>query len=82
MEIDKKLKLDRNNQHGYFFRVSRLDANAITDRRKYIELATQKAGVLFTTSELRDISQEYVEVSGAYETLQAQLVKEITGIVG
>jgi DNA mismatch repair protein MSH2 len=43
LEIEKKLKCEKNSHHGYFLRISRSDAGLINSK-KYIELGTQKAG--------------------------------------
>lgn len=49
MELDKKLKFEKNNIYGYHFRLTRTDAAVLrTKQLIYPELSTQKAGVLFT----------------------------------
>ena len=58
------------------------DAHLIRNVRGYIELATQKAGVYFTTVKLRDLSTQFTELSNNYESLQSNLVKEIITICG
>ena len=81
LEMEKKLKLDRNSQYGYFFRISRADAVVLRNNNQYQELTTQKSGVFFTTKTLRQISDAYVEVSESYDKQQATLVKDIMEIV-
>jgi DNA mismatch repair protein MSH2 len=46
-----------------------------------IELATQKSGVFFTTSRLKALSEEFLDLNRDYEKKQAVLVREIMGIV-
>lgn len=50
-------------------------------RGAYRELATQKAGVHFTTDTLYDLSQAYLADSTQYESKQTALVKEVVTIV-
>ena len=45
-----------------------------------MELATQKAGVLFTTSRLKRLSDEIEDLKSKYNELQSNLVKEIISI--
>lgn len=77
LEMNKKLKLERNNIYGYFFRVSRIDANVLHDNSEYQELATQKNGVYFVTPLLRDSSLRYDELCRLYSSKQSVLVKEM-----
>lgn len=58
------------------------DAKAVQNKRAYIELSTQKSGTFFTTSDLKDLAEDYAEHTKVYETTQRGLVKEIVGIAG
>ncbi|QRV82157.1 DNA mismatch repair protein MutS [Ceratobasidium sp. AG-Ba] len=80
LELDKKLHLENNPSHGYCFRLSKTDAKAIHNKRQYNEISTQKAGVLFTTPELRELANEYGSLSDQYSRAQSGLVKEVVGI--
>ncbi|KAJ3144932.1 MutS-like protein [Geranomyces michiganensis] len=80
IEYEKKLKFEKSTQFGYIMRLSRKDAAIIRSRREYIELATRKDGVYFTTSVLRRLSDEYMQLSQEYETTQSKLVKEVIEI--
>ncbi|KAG9092397.1 MutS-like protein [Ceratobasidium sp. 370] len=86
LELDKKLHLENNPSHGYCFRLSKnascADAKAIHNKRQYNEISTQKAGTLFTTPELRELSNEYSSLSDQYSRAQSGLVKEVVGIAG
>jgi DNA mismatch repair protein MSH2 len=81
MELDKKLKIEKNQLHGYFFRLSRADAVVLRNQSGIIELGTQKSGVSFTTPTLRALSEQFVELTSDYDKKQAVLVKEIMQIV-
>lgn len=81
MDIDKKLKLEKHQQHGWCFRVTRNDSVVLRNTgKKYNQLQTVKAGVYFTTRELQASSQEYTQLSQSYNLKQRELVKEIISI--
>ncbi|KZV76588.1 DNA mismatch repair protein [Peniophora sp. CONT] len=80
LELDKKLHLENSQQYGYCFRLTKNDARVISNKKKYIELGTTKAGVYFRTSTLRDLAEEYKENTDAYSRTQAGLVKEVVSI--
>lgn len=81
IDIEKKLKLEKHQQHGWCFRVTRIDSSILRNTGdKYIELQTVKAGVFFTTKKLRALSQQYTEYSSEYNSKQKELIKEILSI--
>ncbi|KAJ2908188.1 MSH2 protein, partial [Coemansia aciculifera] len=81
LDADKKLKLDKHNTYGYCLRVSRTDAARLRGKStKYVELSTQKTGVIFTTPNLRDSSRAYRDLSTSYSKAQSALVKEVIKI--
>ncbi|KAJ1342735.1 hypothetical protein BSLG_002832 [Batrachochytrium salamandrivorans] len=82
IEFEKRLKFEKNSQYGYHLRLSRADASKIRGNKEYIELSTQKAGVLFTTNKLRMLSNDFTELTNAYELLQQNLSKEVINITG
>ncbi|QBM87010.1 DNA mismatch repair protein MSH2 [Metschnikowia aff. pulcherrima] len=81
IDMEKRLKLERHQQHGWCFRVTRIDSNVLRSTGdRYIELQTVKAGVFFTTKKLRTLSQNYTDYSSEYNTKQKELIKEILSI--
>ncbi|KAJ1971622.1 MSH2 protein, partial [Dimargaris xerosporica] len=83
MEMDKKLKLEKSTLFGYCLRLTRTEANCLRNKRsQYIELSVQKGGVLFTTTALKALNQDYRAASDEYQKVQSTLVKEVLGIVG
>ncbi|KAI1798056.1 DNA mismatch repair protein [Ganoderma leucocontextum] len=81
LDLDKKLHLENSAMYGYCFRISKNDAKLIHgDKKKYIELGTQKSGVFFTTSTLKELSTEHTEVTEQYSRTQSGLVKEVVNI--
>ncbi|KAG0211697.1 MutS-like protein [Mortierella sp. GBA30] len=81
MEVDKKLKMEDHQVYGWSFRLSRNDSSCLRNKSSYIELTTQKNGVLFTTTKMRSASQAFGEASQEYERTQSSLAKEVIGIV-
>lgn len=81
IDIEKKLKLEKHQQHGWCFRVTRIDSAILRNTGdSYIELQTVKAGVFFTTKKLRKLSEQYTEYSDEYNAKQKELIKEILSI--
>jgi len=79
MELGKKLKFEKSPIYGYHMRLTRIDSTKIRGMN-FIELATQKAGVLFTSSAMKSKSLAHKDVCVKYEKLQKDLVKEIISI--
>lgn len=81
IDMEKKLKLEKHQIHGWCFRVTRIDSSILRNTGdKYIELQTVKAGVFFTTKKLRALSQQYADYSAEYNSKQKELIKEILSI--
>lgn len=47
---------------------------------KYIDLATIKSGVFFTTKTLKELANDYQETTEMYSRTQSGLVKEVVSI--
>ncbi|KAG0674816.1 MutS-like protein, partial [Pichia californica] len=92
MDLDKKLKLEQNVNHGWCFRLTRNDAGVLRGKSssskskgkssssQYQELQTVKAGVFFTTIELSSLSSEFTRIMNAYASQQSTIVSEIRSI--
>ncbi|KII91117.1 hypothetical protein PLICRDRAFT_51307 [Plicaturopsis crispa FD-325 SS-3] len=80
LELDKKLHLENSSTYGYCFRLTKNDAKAIANKRKYIELGTVKSGVFFTTTTLKELANDYTEYTDTYKKTQSGLVKEVVNI--
>lgn len=91
MEIDKKLKLEQNTNHGWCFRLTRNDSGVLRGKSssaksknasnsQYQELQTVKAGVFFTTVELTSLSNDFQNVLEEYAKQQSTIVSEIRSI--
>ncbi|EGN91554.1 hypothetical protein SERLA73DRAFT_164445 [Serpula lacrymans var. lacrymans S7.3] len=80
LELDKKLHLENSQNYGYCFRLTKNDAKAVINKRKYIELGTVKSGVFFTTKTLKELAGDYQETTDTYSRTQSGLVKEVVNI--
>ncbi|THH15823.1 hypothetical protein EW146_g4722 [Bondarzewia mesenterica] len=80
LELNKKLHLENSATYGYCFRLTKNDARAIHNKRKFIELGTIKSGVYFTTTTLKELAVQHQESTQAYSRTQSGLVKEVVSI--
>ncbi|KAA1473044.1 DNA mismatch repair protein [Dentipellis sp. KUC8613] len=80
LELDRKLHLENSATYGYCLRLTKNDARAIQNKRKYIELGTVKSGVFFTTTALKELALEYHDATESYKRTQSGLVKEVVSI--
>ncbi|KAF7972811.1 hypothetical protein HWV62_17002 [Athelia sp. TMB] len=81
IELDKKLHMEKSQNYGYCFRLTKNDAKGKIDgKKKFIELATTKSGVFFTTRTLKDLAADFDEATASYAKTQAGLVKEVVNI--
>lgn len=80
MDLEKKLKLEQHQQHGYCLRLTRNDSVVLRNNKNYIELQTVKAGVYFTTAQMRKLSQVYANSCDEYNIKQRELIREVLSI--
>ncbi|CEP63431.1 mismatch repair ATPase MSH2 LALA0_S08e02300g [Lachancea lanzarotensis] len=77
---EKKLKLENHHTHGWCMRLTRNDGKELRQHKKFLELTTVKAGIYFSTKELKQISEQTALLQKEYDRLQFDLVKEIVQI--
>ncbi|KAF2862987.1 DNA mismatch repair protein [Piedraia hortae CBS 480.64] len=80
VEADKKLFLENNKGHGFCFRLTRAEASIIRNKKPYMELATQKNGVFFTTPTLSALKRDFDQLTQNYNRTQSGLVREVLKI--
>jgi len=81
LELDKAVKLERDDKNGYHLRVTRSNEKVLRKVRGIITLETQKKGVKFTTPALRDVNEEHRRLKSEYESEQQEVVDEVLRIV-
>lgn len=62
------LKLERKDNLGYIFRLTRKEEKFIRGKKQYTVLETRKDGVRFQTKSLRRLSESYQELAGEYDS--------------
>lgn len=77
---ERKLKLENHHIHGWCMRLTRNDAKKLRNYKEFIELSTVKAGIYFSTKQLKEVANETAKLEKDYERQQATLVKEIAEI--
>ncbi|KAF0555261.1 DNA mismatch repair protein MSH2 [Gigaspora margarita] len=75
--LDTKKKFILKNKH-----LMDIEANCLCGQSEYIELATQRTGVFFTTQKLKELSSDFLSESDHYDDVQSSLVKEVINISG
>ncbi|ESO85742.1 hypothetical protein LOTGIDRAFT_195636 [Lottia gigantea] len=80
LEANKTLKLESNNQLGYFFRVTRKDEKALRNNKNYRTIDTNKNGVRFRNSAVSKYNEDYLKYKEEYNEQQKSVVSEIIEI--
>lgn len=83
LDLDsKKLKLECNDQHGYFFRITLADEKALRQNKRFKIIDAVKGGVRFTNDKLESLNEAYSNVKQNYEKQQRSIVLEILEVAG
>ncbi|GFN93737.1 DNA mismatch repair protein [Plakobranchus ocellatus] len=80
LEPGKTIKLENSNQLGYFFRVTRKEEKALRNNKKYHTIDTNKNGVRFHNTAVKQYNQEYVQAREDYNEQQKSIVAEVITI--
>ncbi|KAJ8942686.1 hypothetical protein NQ314_010010, partial [Rhamnusium bicolor] len=76
-EEGKTIKLECNDQHGYFFRVTLKEEQALRKSKNYKILDAIRGGVRFTNSKLTDLNKDYESIKEEYMERQKTVLAEI-----
>lgn len=82
IEAGKTLKIESNQQFGYYFRVSLKEEKVLRNKKNYTILDSNKSGVRFRNAKLTELNEDYVAARDKYSTQQKSVVTEIIGIAG
>lgn len=80
LEAGKSIKLETNNQYGYFFRVTRKEDKKLRGNKRYTTLDTRKDGVRFSNSSLRQLNDQFQSLRETYDDVQSKLANEVIKI--
>jgi len=82
MEAGKTLKLESNQQLGYYFRITLKEEKILRNNKRYTILDSNKAGVRFRNSKLNELNDEFIVARNKYLERQKDVITEIMGIAG
>ncbi|XP_048577460.1 DNA mismatch repair protein Msh2 isoform X2 [Nematostella vectensis] len=82
LEPSKTIKLESNNQLGYFFRITRKEEKVLRNNKRYSTIETRKDGVRFTNSALSQLNDEFRGYKDTYNDVQGKLAAEVLKIAG
>ncbi|RUS68800.1 hypothetical protein EGW08_023438, partial [Elysia chlorotica] len=80
LEPGKTIKLESSAQLGYFFRVTRKEEKALRNNKKYHTIDTNKNGVRFHSTAVKQYNQEYIQARDDYNQQQKSVVAEVIAI--
>jgi len=76
-----KLKLERKESTGFYFRLSRKDERLVRGNPNYVILETRKDGIRFVTKALSRLNEKYFCICADYERKQTEMKNKIIQVV-
>ncbi|GJQ10820.1 hypothetical protein GpartN1_g4973.t1 [Galdieria partita] len=76
-----KLKLDRKENTGFFFRLSRKDERLVRGNPNFVILETRKDGIRFVTKSLNRLNERYFCICTEYDKKQGDIKDKIIEVV-
>lgn len=74
---EKTIKLECNDQYGYFFRVTLKEEPALRKNNKFKILDAVKGGCRFTNDRLSDLNSDYTEAKAEYIEQQKAIIVDV-----
>lgn len=82
MEAGKAIKLESNQQYGYFFRITLKEEKVLRNNKHYNMLDSHKGGVRFRNSKLNELNDDFLAARNKYMDKQKDVIAEIMEIAG
>lgn len=76
------LKLERKDNLGHVFRLTRKNEKAIRGNAKYTVLETRRDGIRFQTRKLSKLSEEFESIHTEYEDKASEMRQRVMEVVG
>lgn len=81
-ELSDTLKLERKENLGYFFRLTRKEERIMRGKSNYLVLETRKDGVRFQTTQLKNQSRKYESAAMEYSELDKDMRDKTLDVAG
>ncbi|KAM7428847.1 MutS-like protein [Porites harrisoni] len=82
LEAGKSIKLESNNQFGYFFRITKKEEKALRNSKRFTTIDTRKDGIRFNNSALRQLNEQFQGYKETYNDVQSKLANEVIKVAG
>ncbi|PFX16821.1 DNA mismatch repair protein Msh2 [Stylophora pistillata] len=82
LEAGKSIKLETNNQYGYFFRITKKEEKALRNNKRFTTIDTRKDGIRFNNSALRQLNEQFQAFKETYNEVQSKLANEVIKVAG
>ncbi|RMX48837.1 hypothetical protein pdam_00001568 [Pocillopora damicornis] len=82
LEAGKSIKLETNNQFGYFFRITKKEEKALRNNKRFTTIDTRKDGIRFNNSALRQLNEQFQAFKETYNEVQSNLANEVIKVAG
>lgn len=82
LEAGKTIKLESNQQFGYYFRITLKEEKILRNKKQYTILDSNKAGVRFRNNKLSELNDDFMAARDKYLEKQKDVIAEIVGIAG
>lgn len=78
----KTIKIESNQQSGYYFRITLKEEKIIRNKKHYTILDSNKSGVKFHNDKLKELNNDFLAVREKYLDEQKDVIEEIVKIAG
>jgi len=82
LEAGKSIKLENNNQFGYFFRITKKEEKVLRNNKRFATIDTRKDGIRFNNSTLRQLNEQFQTYRETYNNVQSKLANEVIKVAG